>query len=210
MFAACGVTGQVFRGTLEEMNRVRGLVQSRSPLPSNREEVNLLVESFETQAARPSEKALRAYRAKLPRELERGPLYHAGQIMQRKVVCVGVNDKIEKAWKFLRSHKVKHAPVIDDATQVVGTLSEHDLLTTFNIDTGKIVELFGRRVGEVMRTPVITAEAVTDVRRIATAMLENSIDGVPVTGDFGRLVGYVSRSDILRAVVADPPLSLWR
>jgi CBS domain-containing protein len=130
--------------------------------------------------------------------------------MQRKVVCVGVNDKIEKAWKVLRSHKVKHAPVVDDATQVVGMLSEHDLLTAFNIDTGKIVELFGRRVGEVMRTPAITAEAVTDVRRIATAMLENSIDGVPVTGDFGRLVGYVSRSDILRAVVADPPLSLWR
>jgi CBS domain-containing protein len=192
------------------MNRVRGLAQSRSPLPPNREEVNLLAESFETQAAKPSEKALRAYRAMLPRELERGPLYHAGQIMQRKVVCVGVNDKIEKAWKVLRSHKVKHAPVIDDASQVVGMLSEHDLLTALNIDTGKIVELFGRRVGEVMRTPAITAEAITDVRRIATAMLENSIDGVPVTGDFGRLVGYVSRSDILRAVVADPPLSLWR
>ena len=40
-----------------------------------------------------------------------------------------------------------------------------------------------------MTTPVITAEPVTDIRRIATAMLNHRIDGVPVTGEFGRLVG---------------------
>jgi CBS domain-containing protein len=51
---------------------------------------------------------------------------------------------------------------------------------------------------------------VTDIRRIAAAMLAHRIDGVPVTGEQGRLVGYLSRSDILRAVVPDPPLSLWR
>ncbi len=45
---------------------------------------------------------------------------------------------------------------------------------------------------------------------LATAMLTNNLDGVPVTAELGRLVGYVSRTDILRAVVADPPLSLWR
>lgn len=61
-----------------------------------------------------------------------------------------------------------------------------------------------------MSTPVISVEAVTDIRRIATAMLTHHINGVPVTGELGRLVGYVSRSDVLRAIVKDPPLSLWR
>ena len=51
---------------------------------------------------------------------------------------------------------------------------------------------------------------VGDIRRIAAVMLENRVDGVPITGQGGRLVGFVSRSDILRAVVSDPPLSLWR
>ena len=86
----------------------------------------------------------------------------------------------------------------------------HDLLMAINIETGKIMEVLGRRVVDVMTTPVITAEPATDIRRIATAMLTHRIDGVPVIGELGRLVGYVSRSDILRAVVADPPLSLWR
>lgn len=89
-------------------------------------------------------------------------------------------------------------------------VGEHDLLSAINIETGKVMEVLGRRVGDVMTTPVIAAAPVTDIRRIATAMLTQRIHGVPVTCELGRLVGYVSRSDILRAVVADPPLSLWR
>jgi CBS domain-containing protein len=89
-------------------------------------------------------------------------------------------------------------------------VGERELLTAINMETGKIMEGLARRVGDVMRTPVITAVAVTDIRRIAAAMLAHRIDGVPVTGEQGRLVGYLSRSDILRAVVSDPPLSLWR
>jgi CBS domain-containing protein len=41
-------------------------------------------------------------------------------------------------------------------------------------------------------------------------MLDHGVDGVPITNETGRLVGFVSRGDILRAVVIDPPLSLWR
>jgi CBS domain-containing protein len=130
--------------------------------------------------------------------------------MQRKVICIEVNDDVEKAWRTLRSHNIKQAPVIDDASLLVGMIGEHDLLIALHLDTGKGMKLLAQRVGDVMRTPVITAEAVTDIRRIATAMLTNNLDGVPVTADLGRLVGYVSRTDILRAVVADPPLSLWR
>ena len=210
MFSVYGVTGRVFSGTLEEMNRVRELARARSSCANDLEDVNWPIDKLGAAGTGLNEKAVRAYRAMLPREIERGPLYHAGQIMQRKVICLGVNDDLGKAWRALRSHNIHQAPVLDDATQLVGMVGEHDLLTAIHIETGKIMDVLGRRVGDVMTTPVITAEPVTDIRRIATAMLVHHIDGVPVIGDLGRLVGYVSRSDILRAVVADPPLSLWR
>lgn len=210
MFSVYGVTGRVFSGTLEEMNLVRELARPRSSRAIDREDVNWQVGNLGDSGSGPNEKAVRAYRAMLPREIERGPLYHAGQIMQRKVICLGVNDDAGKAWRALQSHSIRQAPVLDDAAQLVGMVSEHDLLTAVNIETGKTMEILGRRVGDVMTTPVITAEPVTDIRRIATAMLTHRIDGVPVIGELGRVVGYVSRSDILRAVVADPPLSLWR
>ena len=210
MFSVYGITGQVFSGTLEEMNRVRGMARARSSRPIDREDINWQVDNPGTAGNRPNEKAVQAYRAMLPREIERGPLYHAGQIMQREVICVGVEDGVGKAWKTLHSHNIHQAPVLDEAAQLVGMVGERELLTAINMETGKIMEGLARRVGDVMRTPVITAVAVTDIRRIAAAMLAHRIDGVPVTGEQGRLVGYLSRSDILRAVVSDPPLSLWR
>jgi len=210
VFSVYGVTGHVFSGTLEEMNRVRESARSRASRSVDRDDINWQGDNLVASASGLNDKAVRAYRAMLPREIERGPLYHAGQIMQREVICLGVNDDVGKAWRTLQSRGIHQAPVLDDATQLVGMVSEHDLLTAINIDTGKIMEVLGRRVGDVMTTPVITAQPITDIRRIAAAMLTHRIDGVPVTGDLGRLVGYVSRSDILRAVVADPPLSLWR
>jgi CBS-domain-containing membrane protein len=210
MFSVYGITGQVFSGTLEEMNRMRGMARARSSRPIDREDINWQVDNLGTSGNRPNERAVQAYRAMLPREIERGPLYHAGQIMQREVICVGVEAGVGKAWKTLQSHNIHQAPVLDEAAQLVGMVGERELLTAINMETGKIMEGLARRVGDVMRTPVITAVAVTDIRRIAAAMLAHRIDGVPVTGEQGRLVGYLSRSDILRAVVSDPPLSLWR
>jgi CBS domain-containing protein len=61
-----------------------------------------------------------------------------------------------------------------------------------------------------MTTPVVAATPVTDIRRIARVMLDRDVDGVPIVNDAGTLVGFISRGDILRAVVTDPPLSIWR
>ena len=45
------------------------------------------------------EKAVRAYRGMLPRDLECGPLYHANQILQREVITVSASDEAASAWR---------------------------------------------------------------------------------------------------------------
>jgi CBS domain-containing protein len=83
-------------------------------------------------------------------------------------------------------------------------------LTAINIDAGQVVESLNRRVRDVMTTPVVAAAPVTDIRRIAAVMLDHGVDGAPIINDTGLLIGFISRSDVLRAIVTDPPLSLWR
>lgn len=210
MFSIYGVTGQVFSGTLEAMNRVHPISKARSARAIAKEGEELGVGPSARAVSRPQEEAVLAYRAMLPCDIERGPLYHADQIMQRRVITLQDGDDVAHAWRTLRDHHIHQAPVLDVNSQLVGIVSERDLLTAINMDAGRIVETLSRRVRDVMTTPVIAAAPVTDIRRVAAVMLFHGVDGAPITNESGRLVGFISRSDVLRAVVTDPPLSLWR
>jgi CBS domain-containing protein len=156
------------------------------------------------------EEAVNAYRQMIDRDLERGPLRHADQVMSRPVILVAADSAVAEAWVILRDNRIRQAPVVDADQRLVGIVSERDLLTAIDIDDGEIVSARQRRVQDVMTTPVVAAAPITDIRRIAAVMLDRGVDGVPVVNDAGRIMGFVSRSDILRAVVSDPPLSLWR
>jgi CBS domain-containing protein len=130
--------------------------------------------------------------------------------MSRRPIAVAAGDRVVQAWHVLRDHRIHQAPVLDTGARLVGIVSERDLLTAIDIDGERVIETLQRLVRDVMTTPVVAAAGVTDIRRIAAVMLEVGVDGVPIVNEDGRLVGFVSRSDVLRAVVRDPPLSLWR
>lgn len=210
MFSIYGLSGPIFSGTLEDLSRVRALAKIRAVQAVTKIGDEVSVGTIARPASLPHEEAVRAYRAMLPPDLERGPLYHAEQIMQRQVISVAASNDVAQAWRTLRDHRIHQAPVLADKARLVGIVSERDLLTAINIDGDRIVESLGRHVSDVMTTPVVAAAPVTDIRRIAAVMLESGVDGVPIIGEGGELVGIVSRGDILRTVVTDPPLSLWR
>lgn len=213
MFSIYGISGQVFNGTLEAMDRVHRLARTRSvrAIAQDAEESGVeATEAAKTVIARTTQEAVRAYRAMLPEDLDRGPLVHAAQVMSRPAITVPADASAAEAWRSLRDHGIRQAPVVDSANKLVGIVSERDLLMVIDIDRGEVIETLRRRVRDVMTTPVVAADPVTDIRRVAAAMLRDGVDGVPVVGDEGRLLGFVSRSDVLRAVINDPPLSLWR
>jgi acetoin utilization protein AcuB len=211
VFSIYGTTGQMFSGTLEAMDRVHSLARTRRARAIAQEGDEFGVEAgIEAVTPRPQEAAIRAYRAVLHGDLERGPLYHAAQVMSRPVVTVAADDSAAHAWRMLRDKRIHQAPVLDAAGSLVGIVSERDLLTVIDIDGDRVLETQQRRVRDVMTSPVVAAALVTDIRRIATVMLDHGVDGVPIMNDGGVLVGFVSRSNILRAIVTDPPLSLWR
>ena len=214
MFSIYGLSGPVFHGTLEELARIPQVIR-RGPVPS----VERIGENFGTQPnvalppgahiAGSSQQAIRAYQESLQIDLERGPLYHAEQIMHREVIVLAASDDVAHAWRLLLEHGIHQAPVLD-AGRLVGMVSERDLLTTLNVEHGHVRDVLARKVSDVMSTPVVSADPVTDIRRIAEVMLTRGVDGVPIVNDSAALVGFISRSDVLRAVVSDPPLSLWR
>jgi len=61
----------------------------------------------------------------------------------------------------------------------------------------------------IMITPVPAVAPETPLRRLALALLVTGLPGLPVVSEAGALIGFASRSDVLMAVVHDPPLDLW-
>ena len=215
MFAIYGISGPIFQGTLENLKRIPPALRRGPVTPVQRVGDQLAIGTLPEEASAASasglgEQAVNAYQAMLPQSLERGPLHHANQIMQAQVITVRSDDDVARAWNVLDEHQIHQAPVLDAAGHLVGIVSERNLLTTLNVDAGQVRDVLARRVSDVMSTPVVAATPVTDIRRIAQVMLERQVDGVPIVNDAGSLLGFISRSDILQAVVTDPPLSIWR
>ncbi|MBI2305880.1 MAG: CBS domain-containing protein [Rhodocyclales bacterium] len=209
MFGIYGVNGQIFSGRLEQLPDVRQVGRRRAV-----DAIGTAGAELGDSAARVLPERLRAasaaYRRMLQIEEERGPLVHARQIMRPQVITLAAADEVARAWSLLVDRRIRQAPVLGRDGSLVGIVSEHDLLVALNADRNAPSDIMARHVADVMTSPVVAADPLTDVRRIAQVMLERGVDGVPIVDERHALVGFVSRGDLLRALVADPPLSLWR
>jgi CBS domain-containing protein len=143
----------------------------------------------------------------------RQPLTKVSDVMTTGGVSVAPSVRVNDAWQTLAEHKVAQAPVVDALGRVIGLLLRADMAPLDLLpEPGAVkqaIELAKRPVSEVMVSPVPTVAPDTELRRVAAVLLDTGLPGLPVTDDAGVLAGFISRTDILRAVAADPPLDLW-
>lgn len=210
MFAVTGLDGQIFRGSLEDLLKVPNLPTLRETRRIGHapdEAAASLVPPGSTDRAQAA--AAAAYGKAIKPVAERGPVYRASQLMSEHVVTLLVDAGVERAWRTLVEHKVGQAPVVDARRRLVGLLSRERLLHVLNEEDGNLRDVLSRTVTDVMQTPVVAAGPDAEVRRITRVMLDYQLPAVPIIDEDGRLTGIVSRTDVLRVVVTDPPLTLW-
>ena len=104
-------------------------------------------------------------------------------------------------------------PIINYKNELIGTLSRLQtyefILKNKSTENEKnnnktLAELF--LTGE---SKAYSAQPVTDIRRMASLFIENELHTIPIIEDTGRIVGIISRADIIKAAIKDPALSLW-
>jgi acetoin utilization protein AcuB len=130
-------------------------------------------------------------------------------LMSRDVMTLRPDTRVEDAWRQLTTRGLSQAPVLDKTLRLVGLVSVQDLLTVINVEADTVRDILSRSVADVMTSPVVSADPITDIRRVARVLLDYKLSGLPVVSEQEELVGILTRSDILRALVNDPPLSLW-
>ncbi len=107
------------------------------------------------------------------------------------------DTKILEATHALVKHQLSGAPVVDTNNKVVGFLSEKDCLKAAL--NASYYEEFGGLVKEVMTASAITIDAESSLTKAAEAFVAGGHRAYPVVDD-GRLVGQLSRRDVLKAL----------
>jgi len=211
VFSINGIDGEIFRGSLEHLLKVhhRGPRASRTREAGRQADETPSTFHLSPRDTNRYQAAAAAYTKTLVPQPERGPIYHAYQIMSRDVVTLPREATIEHAWLALTQRGIGQAPVIDRTDRLVGLLSRERLLHVLNEEDGRLRDVLPRSVSDVMTTPVVTAAPVTEVRRMVRVMLEYALPALPILDESSALAGIVSRRDILNVVVTDPPLTLW-
>jgi CBS domain-containing protein len=152
------------------------------------------------------------------------PPMNASDVMTKNVISVGPETPTRAVAKLLLNEGISAIPVVDEAGMALGMVSEGDLirreikilaaskawwlemlaegedLATEFLD---YLRTSDRPVREVMTTPVFTVAEDTPVQAIAEILQEHRIKRVPVLRN-GRVVGIVSRADLVRALAQTP------
>ncbi|MEG3225152.1 MAG: CBS domain-containing protein [Methanobacteriales archaeon Met13] len=149
--------------------------------------------------------------------------------MQKEVIKFRSDDRIIEVARGLRKNRISGAPVVNEENHLVGIISEGDIMRLLEIHSPKInlilpapldlIELPVRMkyefdeiaedmeraasiiIGEIMTHKVITIKGEATIADAAELMDKHDVKRLPVVDDDGKLVGIVTRGDIIAAMV---------
>jgi len=143
----------------------------------------------------------------------------AKDIMTVDVITVKPQTTVEELARLLIEHKISGAPVIGDDNQLVGVVTENDLIKKnarlhiptivrlfdayFLLNSNKIEDEIKKMVAvtvdEICNKKVVSLTEETSLEEIATIMSEKNIHLLPVLRD-GAVVGIVGKSDVVKSM----------
>lgn len=146
----------------------------------------------------------------------------ARDVMTAPVISVGPSASLRSAVGTMIGKRLSGLPVVDEAGNLVGVLSEGDLLRRGELGTERkvsgwlaflrgpgaaasdYVRTHSRLVGDIMTPDPIAITEETDLDEIVELMEKRRVKRLPVLRD-GKLVGIVTRADLLRALIPAEP-----
>lgn len=140
----------------------------------------------------------------------------AKDIMTREVALVYPDTPLAQVAEIMAQRDIAGVPVVDTEGQVVGVISEKDFLghmgsTEIKNFMGLVAQCLkekgckamgirGKTAADLMTSPAVTVGENTPIMELANIMKEKAINRLPVTDSRGRLVGIISRADILTSM----------
>ena len=145
--------------------------------------------------------------------VERFSSVKAGAAMVREVISVTRKTPLVQVAEAMARRGVSGVPVVEEGERVVGVISEKDFLTRMGEQDAKTfmgvvaeclkgkgcvaVPIRGQNAEDIMTSPAVTVNEETSIMEIANIFAEKNINRVPVINQQDRLVGIITRADVV-------------
>ena len=130
--------------------------------------------------------------------------------MSSPVISLNFDTSFLNVWQLFKQKGFHHFPVTDDKGGLIGMISERNMLietAKMKISANTLPEY--RNVSHFMDKKVVTASPDTPVKEICRIMFEQRVGALPVADFNGELLGIITRTDILKAMIKTRPIELW-
>ncbi len=145
----------------------------------------------------------------------------AADVMTRDVITVKKETTIRELAELFAQHRISSAPVVDNNGQMIGIVTETDLIEQDkNLHIPTVISLFdwviylesdkkfekelnkmtGQTVGDIFTQKVETVTPATPVSDVADIMSSRKINAIPVV-EGNKVVGIVARIDLIRTMI---------
>jgi CBS domain-containing protein len=146
----------------------------------------------------------------------------AKEIMNKKVITIRKDASIKELSELLVNNKISGVPVLDENGDLAGIVSEGDIivqnsdlhfpryfklldaiiyLESLNKFKRSLQKHLATKVEDIMTVKVKTAGEDTPINEIADIMLDNRVNRLPVMDKNNKLVGIITRADIVKSMV---------
>lgn len=136
-----------------------------------------------------------------------------GDIMSTPVTTAAPDESLRSVWTLIENHKFRHIPITNEKGEVLGIVSDRDLLKAGSPFLPKRPHsskpIHEERVKTIMRSNLLTATADCSVREGSAVFFNENVGSLLITEQISQLIGIVTRSDVLRALNRLLPLERW-
>ena len=133
----------------------------------------------------------------------------ARDIMTHPVQTLSQSASLSSVWSFFTDQNLRHAVLVDHKGELVGVISERDLLRAERPLREPAPLSLDAPVSQIMKSSITCCRLNTEIRHIALVMFEKRVGIMPVLDETNRLEGVITRSDILKSLIKFAPVKMW-
>jgi acetoin utilization protein AcuB len=181
--------------------------ENNTPSQHNLHTERVLQKNAQQDSERQETQRTDPYSAQKQHQTEREPsqVFLLADIMSKDVVSLRPEASVADAWQIFQRHSFHHIPITDEDNTVLAMLADRDILqgpgTQENINLKNIMLFATQRV--------FCFSPDTDIRQATHTLYEYDLGALPIISDQHKLLGIVSRTDIIKIVSHYGSIELW-